>query len=195
MTVAHAILRLLTDGPQHGYQLRRQLPVLRHLYPLSNINIYPALKELEEQGLVSCQARVVGTRYRKVYDITEKGRKEFDRWLEQAPDECLPISTDLVSLKLVLAPSGKAAKTRWLSQSITQLDEKIGRWDKGLRARRSAMTPLATLAAEYHVSCLEQRRRYFEAALGIARSEAGGPEPPPPQPLGGPEAAADLSEP
>jgi DNA-binding PadR family transcriptional regulator len=68
------LLRLLADGPKHGYELIRQLEQRFHgHYAPSAGTIYPRLQRLEQDG------RVVHTAAggRKVYEITEAGRAEL----------------------------------------------------------------------------------------------------------------------
>ena len=68
------LLRLLADGPKHGYELIRSLENRFHgLYAPSAGTIYPRLARLEADGLVTHTA--VGGR--KVYDITSVGRAEL----------------------------------------------------------------------------------------------------------------------
>ncbi|MEV4493774.1 PadR family transcriptional regulator [Micromonospora coxensis] len=70
------LLKLLADGPRHGYELIRLLED-RFLgrYAPSAGTIYPRLQRLEVEGLVVHTA--VGGR--KVYEITESGRAELRR--------------------------------------------------------------------------------------------------------------------
>jgi DNA-binding PadR family transcriptional regulator len=68
------LLRLLADGPKHGYELIRSLENRFHgLYAPSAGTIYPRLARLEADGLVIHTA----AGGRKVYDITEAGRAEL----------------------------------------------------------------------------------------------------------------------
>jgi DNA-binding PadR family transcriptional regulator len=68
------LLRLLADGPKHGYELIRSLQNLFHgLYAPSAGTIYPRLARLESDGLVTYTA----AGGRKVYDITDAGRAEL----------------------------------------------------------------------------------------------------------------------
>jgi DNA-binding PadR family transcriptional regulator len=68
------LLRLLDDGPKHGYELIRSLENRFHgLYAPSAGTIYPRLARLEADGLVTHTA----AGGRKVYDITEAGRAEL----------------------------------------------------------------------------------------------------------------------
>jgi DNA-binding PadR family transcriptional regulator len=69
------LLRLLADGPKHGYELIRSLENRFHgLYAPSAGTIYPRLARLEADGLVTHTA----AGGRKVYDITDAGRAELE---------------------------------------------------------------------------------------------------------------------
>ncbi|MGW4499420.1 PadR family transcriptional regulator [Micromonospora sp. NPDC004336] len=68
------LLKLLDDGPKHGYELIRLLEErFLGLYAPSAGTIYPRLQRLEADGLVTHTA--VGGR--KVYEITDAGRAEL----------------------------------------------------------------------------------------------------------------------
>ena len=68
------LLKLLAEGPKHGYELIRLLANrFLGLYAPSAGTIYPRLARLEAEGLVS-HAAAGG---RKVYEITEAGRAEL----------------------------------------------------------------------------------------------------------------------
>jgi DNA-binding PadR family transcriptional regulator len=68
------LLKLLAEGPKHGYELIRLLENrFLGLYAPSAGTIYPRLARLEAEGLVS--RTVAGGR--KVYSITDAGRAEL----------------------------------------------------------------------------------------------------------------------
>lgn len=68
------LLRLLAEGPKHGYELIRSLENRFHgLYAPSAGTIYPRLARLEADGLVTHTA----AGGRKVYGITDAGRAEL----------------------------------------------------------------------------------------------------------------------
>ncbi|MFI7605812.1 PadR family transcriptional regulator [Micromonospora sp. NPDC049366] len=70
------LLKLLDDGPKHGYELIRLLEDrFLGLYAPSAGTIYPRLQRLEAEGLVSHTA----AGGRKTYDITAAGRDELRR--------------------------------------------------------------------------------------------------------------------
>src|SRR5262245_2252820 len=169
MSVPHTLLRLLMEGPTHGYDLRRKLSLYRHFYPLSNVNVYPVLRDLEEQGYVCSRSELSDSRVRKVYEITAKGVAEFEDWIEAAPVAALAAETDLIALKLVLAPSRSGGDPlAWLSRSLAELDKEIAGWRAYIEERRASIPRLALLTAEYRLRCHENRRAYIAEAMRIS---------------------------
>src|SRR5258705_4345916 len=68
------LLRLLAEGPKHGYELIRLLENRFHgLYAPSAATIYPRLARMEADGLITHTPSGA----RKVYDITDAGRAEL----------------------------------------------------------------------------------------------------------------------
>ncbi|MFG1657444.1 PadR family transcriptional regulator [Micromonospora chersina] len=84
------LLKLLDDGPKHGYELIRLLEDrFLGLYAPSAGTIYPRLQRLEVEGLVSHTA----AGGRKVYEITDAGRAE----LRQRADELATLESDITA--------------------------------------------------------------------------------------------------
>ncbi|MGW3894313.1 PadR family transcriptional regulator [Micromonospora profundi] len=84
------LLRLLDDGPKHGYELIRLLEErFLGLYAPSAGTIYPRLQRLEAEGLVSHTAGGG----RKTYSITDAGRGE----LRQRADELAVLEADIAA--------------------------------------------------------------------------------------------------
>ncbi|MBO4209915.1 PadR family transcriptional regulator [Micromonospora echinofusca] len=82
------LLKLLDDGPRHGYELIRLLENrFLGLYAPSAGTIYPRLQRLEVEGLVTHTA----AGGRKVYEITEAGRAE----LRQRSAELTTLESDI----------------------------------------------------------------------------------------------------
>ena len=70
------LLKLLEEGPKHGYELIRLLENRFHgLYAPSAGTIYPRLARMEGDGLITHTA----AGGRKVYDITDAGRAELSQ--------------------------------------------------------------------------------------------------------------------
>ena len=71
-----ALLSLLSEGPKHGYQLMKEMQERSGgMYRASAGSVYPTLQQLEDEGLVRAEMQ----NGRRVYQLTDEGRKELER--------------------------------------------------------------------------------------------------------------------
>lgn len=84
MDVKFPILGFLMDVEATGYDLKQRFqdPV-GFFYRVSDGSIYPALKKLAHDGLVTLRTERRGRRARKIYAITPRGREHFARMLRE----------------------------------------------------------------------------------------------------------------
>ncbi len=78
------ILRLLYEGPKHGYQLANELVERGYIEKerLSIGSIYILLKRAEKFGSLTSTKEISEGRERKVYAITEHGKENLKKGLE-----------------------------------------------------------------------------------------------------------------
>ena len=70
------LLAALEDGPRHGYAVREALrQSTSGRLDLPTGTIYPALRRLEQAGLITGSWSVVGGRRRREYRLTAAGRR------------------------------------------------------------------------------------------------------------------------
>lgn len=91
MNVRTLCLAILYEGPASGYEIRKlsmdETHKFAHFVDASYAAIYPALNKLEEEGLISGRVEhQEGKPAKRVYEITEAGRKEFVRSISQMPE-------------------------------------------------------------------------------------------------------------
>lgn len=80
------ILGLLSTAPMSGYDLKTTIDrSIGHFWSESYGQLYPALKALHEEGLVSKTERSVGERSSHIYELTDAGRAVLDAWLVTPP--------------------------------------------------------------------------------------------------------------
>jgi len=78
------ILVFLMESEMTGYDIKRRFrDPIGFFYRASDGSLYPALKKLAHDGLVTMRAERHGRRARKVYAITAKGREHFLRALRE----------------------------------------------------------------------------------------------------------------
>ena len=88
MSLKHALLGFLNYGPMTGYELKKFFDTsIAHFWNAELSQIYPTLKQLESESLVEMEVQVQADRpNRKVYSITDDGRRELVDWLATPAD-------------------------------------------------------------------------------------------------------------
>ena len=73
---------ILLEKPRYGYDLVRQLAAAG--FEVEEGTLYPILRRLEQQGLLSSTWNTDGSRPRKYYELSEEGRRHkqelVDAW-------------------------------------------------------------------------------------------------------------------
>lgn len=80
------ILGLLSIKPLSGYDIKSLIPkTIGHFWAESNGQLYPMLSLLEKEALVElAEIQEKGKKAKKLYSITDQGRKELKLWLEDS---------------------------------------------------------------------------------------------------------------
>ena len=101
MSVPHALLALLSEGPKYGLRLRQEFESRTgEVWPLNVGQVYTTLQRLERDGLVeSDEADDDGPQKR--FRITMAGEHELSQWLHTPPDTGLPPRDELIIKVLV----------------------------------------------------------------------------------------------
>ncbi len=85
MSVRHALLALLSEGPKYGLQLREEFEARTgEVWPLNVGQVYTTLQRLERDGLVESEGADEGPQ--KAFQITDSGAAELAEWLRTPPD-------------------------------------------------------------------------------------------------------------
>jgi DNA-binding PadR family transcriptional regulator len=102
MSVRHALLALLSEGPKYGLQLGQEFEARTgEVWPLNMGQVYTTLQRLERDGLVeSDDAGEEGPQ--KGFRITAAGSEELGEWLRTPPDTSAPPRDELV-IKVLIA--------------------------------------------------------------------------------------------
>jgi DNA-binding PadR family transcriptional regulator len=101
MSVPHALLALLSEGPKYGLRLQNEFESRTgEVWPLNVGQVYTTLQRLERDGLVEADAH--GERSQKRYRITSGGAEELAGWL-RTPPELLPPPRDELVIKVLVA--------------------------------------------------------------------------------------------
>jgi len=101
MSVRHALLALLSEGPKYGLQLREEFEERTgEVWPLNVGQVYTTLQRLERDGLVESDGSA-DEGPQKGFRITSGGAEELAAWLRTPPDLSSPPRDELVMKVLV----------------------------------------------------------------------------------------------
>jgi DNA-binding PadR family transcriptional regulator len=102
MSVRHALLALLSEGPKYGLQLREEFEARTgEVWPLNVGQVYTTLQRLERDGLVESDSEGEDGP-QKGFHITSAGEQELTTWLHTPPDLSSPPRDELV-IKVLIA--------------------------------------------------------------------------------------------
>lgn len=100
MSVRHALLALLTEGPKIGLRLREEFEQRTgDVWPLNVGQVYATLQRLERDGLIESNTGDESGQ-QKDYRITDEGRREVVAWL-RTPPSAIPPRDELIIKVLV----------------------------------------------------------------------------------------------
>jgi len=180
MSVPHALLALLSEGPKYGLQLRQEFEARTgEVWPLNVGQVYTTLQRLERGELVESDD-VGQDGPQKRFRITAGGTAELAGWLRTPPDLASPPRDELV-IKVLVAlrvpgvdvPELVQVHRRYLvelMQQWTRIKEGAAEHDLGL-----------VLVVDAELFRLDSVIRWLDSAESrIRRWPAGPPEPAPP---------------
>ncbi len=101
MSIRHALLALLSEGPKYGLQLGQEFEAgTGEVWPLNTGQVYTTLQRLERDGFVESDD-TVDEGPQKDFRITDAGLDELHAWLRTPPDTSTPPRDELVIKVLV----------------------------------------------------------------------------------------------
>jgi len=185
VSVRHALLALLNDGPKYGLQLRQEFEARTgEVWPLNVGQVYTTLQRLERDGLVESDgAEDPGPQ--KGFRITAAGAAELASWLRTPPDLSSPPRDELVMKVLVAMRTAGVDVHEVVQTHRRYLVQLMQEWTR--LKEFSADGDLAfALVVDAELFRLDSVVRWLDAADGrIKRAVA---DPTPPTPAGFPKA-------
>jgi DNA-binding PadR family transcriptional regulator len=179
MSVRHALLALLSEGPRYGLQLREDFEARTgEVWPLNVGQVYTTLQRLERDGLVeSDDTEAAGPQ--KGFRITAEGQQELAAWLRTPPDLSSPPRDELV-MKVLVAVRVPGINVRDVIQVHRRyLVQLMQQWTRIKEAEADSDLSLA-LVVDAELFRLDAVVRWLDAADGrLKRAAAAPPQPVP----------------
>jgi DNA-binding PadR family transcriptional regulator len=170
MSVRHAMLALLSEGPSYGLQLREEFEARTgDVWPLNVGQVYTTLQRLERDGLVVSEGDDDGPQ--KAFRITADGMRELDAWLRTPPDLSSPPRDELV-MKILIALRVPGANVSEVIQAHRRyLVELMQQWTRIKEDADPADLSLV-LAVDAELFRLDAVVRWLDAADGRIKRAA-----------------------
>ena len=179
MSVRHALLALLSEGPKYGLQLREEFEGRTgEVWPLNVGQVYTTLQRLERDGLVeSDDSEVAGPQ--KGFQITEAGERELADWLRTPPDLASPPRDELVMKVLVAVRLPGTDVHEVIQVHRRYLVELMQQWTR-IKEEEAEFDLNLALVVDAELFRLDAVIRWLDAADG--RLKRAATEPPRPAP-------------
>jgi DNA-binding PadR family transcriptional regulator len=181
VSVRHALLALLSEGPKYGLQLREEFEARTgEVWPLNVGQVYTTLQRLERDGLVeSDDAAQDGPQ--KAFRITAEGETELAGWLRTPPDMSGPPRDELV-MKVLVAMRVPGTNVHDVIQVHRRyLVELMQQWTRIKEAEADSDLSLA-LVVDAELFRLDSVIRWLDAADGRIKRAAAYPQDRPGEP-------------
>jgi len=156
MDIKSILLGFLTRQPLTGYELKKRFSISFSFFSGASYgSIYPALKRMEREGLVTQQLEIQdGPPNRKVYSITAAGRKVFIEALTAPFHWEMPKNTFLTRLFFFahLSPEERIAAIRGHLESLKETQRQL----------QSTRSEIETRADFYQLQCYHFGLRFYQ---------------------------------
>jgi len=176
MSVRHALLALLSEGPKYGLQLRQEFEERTgEVWPLNVGQVYTTLQRLERDGLVASDGDG-GSSTQKAFQITGAGAAELDAWLRTPPDLSSPPRDELV-IKVLVAVRVPGVNVHDVIQTHRRhVVELMQEWTR-LKRDAGAQDVSLALVVDAELFRLDSVVRWLDAADSRLRRTAAEPKP------------------
>ena len=179
VSVRHALLALLSEGPKYGLQLREEFEARTgEVWPLNVGQVYTTLQRLERDGLVESDSDD-DDGPQKGFRITSDGAAELAGWLRTPPDLASPPRDELVMKVLVALRVPGTDVGEVIQVHRRYLVQLMQQWTRIKEAEAESDLGLA-LVVDAELFRLDAVIRWLDAADGrLKRAAADPPQPAP----------------
>jgi DNA-binding PadR family transcriptional regulator len=175
MSVRHALLALLSEGPKYGLRLREEFEAgTGEVWPLNIGQVYTTLQRLERDGFVESDGDDDRGSPQKRFRITAEGADELAAWLRTPPDMSSPPRDELV-IKVLVALRLPGTDVHEVIQAHRRyLVELMQQWTR-IKEADGGRDLALMLAVDAELFRLDAVARWLDTADGRIRRAAAQP--------------------
>ena len=175
-----AVLGVLSEGPLHGYELRKRLAtVLGPFRALSYGSLYPCLRRLQAKGLIddvaltpaldSAAPALSARRARVVYAISADGKEEFGTWATQPGPEAWEDEGFAAHLAFFSRTEARV-RLRILEGRKSRLEERVDTLRESLTRSRERMDAYTLQLQQHGLDGAEREVRWLNELITNERT-------------------------
>jgi DNA-binding PadR family transcriptional regulator len=174
----HTVLGVLSDGPLHGYELRKRLTaILGPFRALSFGSLYPCLHRLTDAGLIEQIdmvdrddiAGVATRRARIVYALSPEGKEAFAAWVADTGPESW--EDEAFAARLAFFSRTEAAvRLRILEGRRARLEERLSSLQASIDRTNQRMDEYAERLQRHGIEGAEREVGWLEELIATERT-------------------------
>lgn len=174
----HTVLGVLSDGPLHGYELRKRLTaILGPFRALSFGSLYPCLHRLTDAGLIEQIdmvdrddiAGVATRRARIVYALSPEGKEAFAAWVADTGPESW--EDEAFAARLAFFSRTEAAvRLRILEGRRARLEERLSSLQASIDRTNQRMDAYAERLQRHGIEGAEREVGWLEELIATERT-------------------------
>jgi PadR family transcriptional regulator, regulatory protein AphA len=176
VSLRSALLGLLHAEPMSGYDLDRILDeTFGYVWTAQHSQIYPALRQMEREGLIEAEVQKTGGRERRVYRLLDNGHAELMAWISEpvaysAERDVAHLKASMIDL---LEPEQAEAFFR---AHLSHYRQRLATWERRTEAIRGGESPilrarLRSRPPEQHDALIAFKILSYEGSARRARAE------------------------
>ena len=177
-----AVLGVLSDGPLHGYELRKRLTlVLGPFRALSYGSLYPCLRRLQAKGLLdeldatpadqTTAPPLSARRARVVYAITGEGKESFLEWANKPGPEAWEDEGFAAHLAF-FGRTESRARLRILEGRRSRLEERVDTLRESMSRGRERLDAYTLQLQQHGLDGAEREVRWLNELISNEQSES-----------------------
>jgi DNA-binding PadR family transcriptional regulator len=176
-----AVLGVLSDGPLHGYELRKRLTVvLGPFRALSYGSLYPCLRRLQGKGLLdevdvtpadqTTAPPLSARRARVVYAITADGKELFQEWANKPGPEAWE-DEGFAAHMAFFGRTESRARLRILEGRRSRLEERVDSLRESMSRGRERLDAYTLQLQQHGLDGAEREVRWLNELIQNEASE------------------------
>lgn len=171
MNIQGVVLGFLMDECMSGYDIKRRFEVsVANFFEASFSGIYPALRKMEKDGLITKDVVIQeGKPNKNIFSITERGRKAFLAYLE-SPSQATVIHADILVRLFFGKYASRGQIEKWIADELRRTEENYRSLCHTKETAHDCLDSFEAMTLEYGIANAQFVREWilkFAEQLGI----------------------------